>query len=162
MKGTIEVQFSISNYGPDPRVTTRAILRKKGSNSTGKAGCLIIKPKHEIKKFETLQLIASKYGKLNELDEQLSMTRGTPQITIKGVPAEFIHAKRKTDGSEYDAIVANFGTEETPHLRVFYLNDMHSELLKKSFKSEYKFDLQEDFEEESDEEDDEDSEDSEE
>lgn len=144
MKGKIDVTFTVSNYGADPRVVTRALLRKantiykKGSN----AGALILNPKHEIAKFETLQLIAAKYNKLAELDQLLENSRGNAKLVIENMPAEFIRSKTK-EGREYYVVLVNFGTEKIPHVRGFYLSDMHVELLQTGFKPLYDFDFQE-------------------
>ena len=145
-KGKIDVLFSIQSYGLDPKLTMRALLRKEGSTARGSQiqGTLLVKPKHEIKKYETFQLIAAKYNKLDALDEAIADSKGNVKICLEGLPAEFIHSKRKSDGTEYDVIIVNFGTDKVPHLRSFYLSDMQSELLNSSFKSKYQFDVQED------------------
>ena len=69
-KGKIDVVFNVTSYGSDPKVLMRAMLRKEGSNAKGAsiAGTLVLKPRHEIKKFETFQLIAANFKKLDELD----------------------------------------------------------------------------------------------
>lgn len=70
-KGKIDVVFNVTSYGSDPKVLMRAMLRKEGSNTKGAsiAVALVLKPHHEIKKFETFQLIAANYKKLDELDQ---------------------------------------------------------------------------------------------
>ncbi len=153
-KGFIDCVFTISNYGADAKVVTRALLRKKGSNAKGTSisGALVLKPRHEIQKFETLQLIAANYKKLDALDEAALNPKGNIKLLIEKVPAEFIHAKRKTDDSEYDAVLINLGTKEAPHNRIFYLSDMQTELLSKGFKPEYEFTYQEEPELEEEEE----------
>lgn len=157
-KGFIDAVFTIANYGADARVTTRCLLRKQGSNAKGASisGALVIKPRYEIKKFETLQLIAMNFNKLDALDEAAMDPKGNIKLVIENVPAEFIHTKRKSDGTEVDMVLVNFGTEKVPHVRSFYLSDMHSELLAKGFKPKYKFDVVEEpvIDEETDDEDD--------
>ena len=54
------------------------------------------------------------------------------------MPAECIHAVRK-DGTEYDAIIINFGTEDNPHPRAFYLSDIQSKLIWSTFKPQAEF-----------------------
>ena len=144
MKTKIDVVFNVSNYGVDPKVTMRALLRKENAvyKKGSLAGALVIKPKYEIKRYETFQLIAANYGLLDELDQAANDGRGGTKLIIEGMPAECIHAIRK-DGSEYDAIIINFGSEENPHPRAFYLSDIQSELIKKSFKPQAEFTLQE-------------------
>lgn len=53
-KGFIDCVFTISNYGVDAKVVTRALLRKKGSNAKGTSISitLVLKQCHEIKKLE--------------------------------------------------------------------------------------------------------------
>lgn len=140
-KGKIDVVFNVTSYGSDPKVLMRAMLRKEGSNAKGasNAGTLVLKPRHEIKKFETFQLIPANYKKLDELDQAANEAKGNIKLVIENVPAEFIHSTRQSDGSEYDAVLVNLGTEKAPHMRVFYLSDMQSELLQKGFKPKYKF-----------------------
>lgn len=131
MKTKISVSFSVSNYGADPRVVTRALLKKKdykfkkGSN----AGVLVVAPKHEIKNFSTLQLIAAQHACLDELDNLLDTGRGA-KLVIDDVPAELVTAKRKTDGSVYNCILVDLGSKEAPHVRAFYLSDMQNQLIK--------------------------------
>lgn len=154
MQGKIDVIFTITNYGSDPKITMRALLKKKGviSKKGSIAGALLLKPYHELAKYETFQLIAVNYKKLDELDQAVMDTRGSIKLVIEAMPAEFIHAKRKTDGSEYDAVLINLGTKEAPHNRIFYLSDMQTELLSKGFKPEYEFTYQEELELEEEEE----------
>lgn len=38
-------------------------------------------------------------------------------------------------------VLVNLGTEKAPHVKLFYLSDMQSELLTKGFKPKYKFDV---------------------
>ena len=144
MKTKIDVAFNVTNYGVDPKVTMRAYLRKKDAiyKKDSLAGVLVIKPKYELKRFETLQLIASNYNMLDELDNQANNAKGAIKLVIEGLPAECIHAIRK-DGTGYDAVIVNFGTEENPHPRAFYLSDIQSELIKKSFKPQAEFTPQE-------------------
>ena len=142
-KGFINCVFTIQNYGADARVTTRCLLRKEGSNAKGASisGALVVKPRYEIKKFETFQLICANFNKLDALDEAALDPKGNIKLCIEDVPAEFIHSKRKSDGQEVDMVLVNFGTEKAPHVRSFYLSDMQSELLQKGFKPKYKFDV---------------------
>lgn len=144
-KGKIDVVFNITAYGADPKITMRALLKKQNANSKkgSIAGALLLKPYHEISKYETFQMIASNYGKLDELDEATNAARGNIKLTIQNMPAEFIHAKRKSDGQDYDAVLINLGTTKAPHVRIFYLSDMQSELMKTGFVPEYSFDIQE-------------------
>ena len=160
MKTKIDVVFNVSNYGVDPKVTMRALLRKENAvyKKGSIAGALVIKPKYEIKRYETFQLIAANYGLLDELDQAANDGRGGAKLTIEGMPAECIHATRK-DGTEYDAIIVNFGTDKNPHPRAFYLSDIQSELIAKSFKPQAEFTVQEAPELEEDEENDEEAED---
>ncbi len=160
MKTKIDVVFNVTNYGVDPKVTMRALLRKEKAvyKKGSLAGALVIKPKYEIKRYETFQLIASNYGLLDELDQASNDAKGGVKLTIEGMPAECIHAVRK-DGSEYDAIIINFGTEKNPHPRAFYLSDIQSELIQTTFKPQAEFTVQENpVEDEDDEEDEEDKE----
>lgn len=145
MQGKIDVVFTITNYGSDPKITMRALLKKKGviSKKGSIAGALLLKPYHELAKYETFQMIAANYKKLDELDQAVMDTRGSIKLVIEAMPAEFIHAKRKTDDSEYDAVLINLGTKDAPHNRIFYLSDMQTELLSKGFKPEYEFTYQE-------------------
>lgn len=140
MKTKIDVIFNITNYGVDPKVTMRALLRKQGVvyKKGSLAGALIIKPKYEIKKYETFQLIASNYGLLDELDQAANNSNGSIKLTIENMPAECIHAVRK-DGTEYDAIIINFGSEEASHPRAFYLSDIQSKLIWSTFKPQAEF-----------------------
>lgn len=96
-KGTIDCVFTISNYGADAKVVTRALLRKQGSVAKGASisGALVLKPRYEIKKFETLQIIAANFGKLDALDDAAIDPKGNIKLVIENVPAEFIHSKRK-------------------------------------------------------------------
>lgn len=140
MKTKIDVAFNVSNYGVDPKVTMRAYLRKENANykKGSLAGALVVKPGHEIKRYETFQLIASHYGLLDQLDNAANDAKGAIKLVIEDMPAECIHATRK-DGSEYDAIIVNFGTEKNPHPRAFYLSDIQSELISTSFKPQAEF-----------------------
>lgn len=143
--GKIDVCFTITNYGSDPKIASRALLRKEGAivKNGSIGGSLLVKPAHEIKKYETFQLIAANYNKLDDLDNAANNATGTIKLVIENMPAEFIHAKRKSDGSEYDAILINFGTKNAPHMRIFYLSDIQSELIQKAFKPAYEFTKQE-------------------
>ena len=140
MKTKMDVVFNITNYGVDPKVTMRALLRKKDMvyKKGSIAGALIIKPKYEIKKYETFQLIASNYGLLDELDQAANSSNGSIKLTIENMPADCIHAVRR-DGTEYDAIIINFGTEDNPHPRAFYLSDIQSKLIWSTFKPQAEF-----------------------
>ena len=153
-KGKIDVVFNITNYGVDPKITMRAMLKKANSNLTkgSLAGTLVLKPKHEIAKFETLQLILLNHNMLDELDEAISQSRGSIKVTLPNLDARFIHAKRKDEDSEYDAVLVNFGREDEPHIRIFYLSNMQSQLLKKGFNPKYTFDVEDNYLEEDDEE----------
>lgn len=131
-KTKLDIMFNITNYGLDPKITMRALLRK--ANSTHKkgsiSGALIVKPRHEIARYETFQMICAQYNKLDELDNAANEARGSIKLVIENIPAELVHAKRKNDDTEYDAILVNFGTEEAPHVRAFYLSDMQSQLIR--------------------------------
>lgn len=154
MKGKIEVVFTITGFGADPKVTMRALLRKEGINAKkgSLAGALVLKPKYEIKKYETFQLIASQNGMLDDIDEAVLEGKGTIKLCIDGLDADFIKSTRRSDGSEYHAVVVNLGTKSSPHPRAFYLSDIQSELVKTSFKSKYDFTQVERYEEEAEEE----------
>lgn len=153
MKGKIEVLFTVSGFGADPKVTMRALLRKEGVNAQkgSLVGALVLKPKYEIKKYETFQLIACQNNMLDEIDNAAVQGRGTIKLVIDELDAEFIHSKRKSDGSEYDCVVVNLGTKDNPHPRTFYLSDIQSTLLQNGFKPKYEFTNQEYVEEEKDE-----------
>lgn len=131
-KTKIDLLFSIQNFGIDPKVTMRALLRR--ANSTSRKGtvgdALIVKPKYEIARYETFQYTCSNYNKLDELFRLSVEGKNTIKMCIENMPAELIHSKRK-DGSEYDAILVNLGTEDSPHIRAFYLSDLQSQLIKK-------------------------------
>lgn len=155
MQGKIDVIYTITNYGSDPKITMRALLKKKGviSKKGSIAGALLLKPYHELAKYETFQLVAANYKKLDELDQAVTDVKGSIKLVIENMPAEYLeYAKRKTDGSEYDAVLINLGTKEAPHNRIFYLSDMQTELLSKGFKPEYEFTYQEEPELEEEEE----------
>lgn len=55
-KRFIDCVFTISNYGADAKVVTRALLRKKGSNSKGTSisVTLVLKQCQKIKRLEVL------------------------------------------------------------------------------------------------------------
>lgn len=160
MKTKIDILFGIAHYGVDPKVTMRAVLRKEGAlyKKGNLAGALLIKPRFEIKHYETFQLIVAQQGKLDEFDNACSKARGTVSFILSDMPAECIKAKRK-DGTFYYAIIINLGSEAHPHPRAFYLNDMHEALIKsKAFKPQAEFTLTEELDLDEIEEDEEDNE----
>lgn len=143
MNGKCSVVFTISEFNGDPQVTTRCLVRRANSvikkNSNNNA--LIVKPKHEIKRLETVQYILALHNKLNELD---AVDKATTKVRVDNLDAEFIHAKRKDSDEYYDLVIINMGTKEVPIMRNFYLSDTQSGLIRTpGFKPEYEFTLTE-------------------
>ena len=68
MKGKCSVVFTISEFNGDPQITARCLVRRANSvikkNSNNNA--LIVKPKHEVKRLETVQYILA----LHNLDQE--------------------------------------------------------------------------------------------
>ena len=143
MVGKTSVVFTISEFNGDPQITVRCLVRRANSvikkNSNNNA--LIVKPKYEVKRLETVQYILALHNKLNELD---AVDKATTKIRVDNLDAEFIHAKRKDSDEYYDLVVVNLGTKEVPIMRNFYLSDTQSGLISTpGFKPEYEFTLSE-------------------
>ena len=143
MKGKCSVVFTISEFNGDPQITARCLVRRANSvikkNSNNNA--LIVKPKYEVKRLETVQYILALHNKLNELD---AIDKATTKVRVDNLDAEFIHAKRKDSDEYYDLVVVNLGTKEVPIMRNFYLSDTQSGLISTpGFKPEYEFTLSE-------------------
>ena len=143
MKGKCSVVFTISEFNGDPQITVRCLVRRANSvikkNSNNNA--LIVKPKYEVKRLETVQYILALHNKLNELDV---IDKATTKVRVDNLDAEFIHAKRKDSDEYYDLVVVNLGTKEVPIMRNFYLSDTQSGLISTpGFKPEYEFTLSE-------------------
>ena len=143
MKGKCSVVFTISEFNGDPQITARCLVRRANSvikkNSNNNA--LIVKPKYEVKRLETVQYILALHNKLNELD---AIDKATTKVRVDNLDAEFIHAKRKDSDEYYDLVVVNLGTKEVPIMRNFYLSDTQSGLIiTPGFKPEYEFTLSE-------------------
>ena len=143
MKGKCSVVFTISEFNGDPQITARCLVRRANSvikkNSNNNA--LIVKPKYEVKRLETVQYILALHNKLNELD---AIDKATTKVRVDNLDAEFIHAKRKDSDEYYDLVVVNLGTKEVPIMRNFYLSDTQSGLISTPwFKPEYEFTLSE-------------------
>ena len=139
MKGKCSVVFTISEFNGDPQITVRCLVRRANSvikkNSNNNA--LIVKPKHEVKRLETVQYILALHNKLNELD---AIDKATTKVRVDNLDAEFIHAKRKDFDEYYDLVVVNLGTKEVPIMRNFYLSNIQSGLISTpGFTPEYEF-----------------------
>ena len=139
MKGKCSVVFTISEFNGDPQITVRCLVRRANSvikkNSNNNA--LIVKPKHEVKRLETVQYILALHNKLNELD---TVDKSTTKVRVDNLDAEFIHAKRKDFDEYYDLVVVNLGTKEVPIMRNFYLSNIQSGLISTpGFTPEYEF-----------------------
>lgn len=139
MKGKVTVVFAISENGNEAQITSRALVRRAGSvmkkNSTNNA--LTARPKHDIKRVDTVQYILALHKKLNELDNS---DKNITKVRVDNLDAEFISTTSRATGMLYDAVIVNLGTKEEPIMRRYYLSSNQSKLIRKpEFRPEYDF-----------------------
>ena len=122
MKGKCSVVFTISEFNGDPQITARCLVRRANSvikkNSNNNA--LIVKPKYEVKRLETVQYILALHNKLNELD---AIDKATTKVRVDNLDAEFIHAK--INGSSLNILPELYHGEYSINHAAAYAEDVN-------------------------------------